>query len=272
MSSWRKIILAFGFIVMLMYIAMTLSGTNAVVSGRFSAAGGDEVDVPVLNYHKIDDLAIALSVSPQDFEEQLSYLANHGYHSITPDQLLRALKKGEELPENPILITFDDGYLDNYVNAYPLLKKYGFTATFFVITDFIGKDPRFMTWDQVRAMQADGFTIGSHTVHHLPLTDLTDEQMTGELENSRDKILAETGRQPRYFAYPTGAYNDLARKLVHQAGYKAAFTVHYGQAGGDSNLYSLERIPIFRSQHTFRSFFLRINAAPVLKRLGLIRT
>ncbi|MDU2066253.1 MAG: polysaccharide deacetylase family protein [Sporomusaceae bacterium] len=269
MSKRRMTILGMVFVCMLLFIAMTFSGTNAVVAQIPEVESAAEV--PVLNYHKVDDMPIALSVAPQDFEEQIAYLAQHGFHSITPKQLYRALKKGEALPENPVLITFDDGYLDNYENAYPILKKYGFTATFFVITDFIGKDPRFMNWDQIRQMQQDGFIIGSHTVNHVPLTDLPPEGVMAELTQSRDKIYAETGQMPRYLAYPTGAYNDTVRKLVHQAGYKGAFTVRYGEVDCDSNICSLERIPIFRSQHTFRSFYMRVNGAPILKRLGIIR-
>lgn len=270
-QRYRKQVLAVTLILMLLLIATTMSGTNAVVAGHNMESAYVIPKVPVLNYHKIDTLEHPLSVAPEDFDQQMRYLSEQGYHTITPNQLFKALKKGAELPDKPIMITFDDGYGDNYINAYPILKKYGFTATFFVITDFISHDPRFMTWEQVKEMHANGFTIGSHTVHHTPLTELTNEQVTAELTDSSRMIEQEIDEKPRFFAYPTGAYNDAVRHLVHYAGYKMAFTVRYGQADSDSNLCSVERIPIFRTQHTFRSFFIRVNAAPILQRLGLIR-
>jgi peptidoglycan/xylan/chitin deacetylase (PgdA/CDA1 family) len=92
-----------------------------------------------------------------------------------------------------------------------------------------------------------------------------------ELTESRKQIEQQLGVKTRYFAYPTGAYNLQSEEMVKQAGYKAAFTIRYGQAGAESDPYALERIPIFRGQHTFRSFFIRLNAAPVLERFGLIR-
>jgi len=271
MPRYRKSVLVIILVGMLFFIAITMAGTNAVVTGHNLDQSYAIPKVLVLNFHKIDMLEHALSVAPADFDHQMQYLSEQGYHTITPNELFKALKKGAELPDKPILITFDDGYADNYVNAYPILKKYGFTATFFVITDFISHDPRFMTWQQIREMHDNGFTIGSHTVHHTPLTELTNEQVTTELIDSSQMIEQKIGEKPRFFAYPTGAYNDEVRRLVHQAGYKLAFTVRYGQVDSDSNLCSVERIPIFRTQHTFRSFFIRVNAAPILERLGLIR-
>jgi Predicted xylanase/chitin deacetylase len=247
--------------------------TTAVVAGRDSnrAVISSLADVPILNYHKVDNFYHALSVSPQEFEEQMAYLAKNGFTTITPDQLMAYLNHDRELPEKPIIITFDDGYLDNYTNAYPIMKKYGFTATIFLVTNLIDHDERFMTWEQVKTMQQDGFVFGSHTVSHIPLNKLPREQAMAELIDSRKEIEYRLGTKPRYFAYPTGAYNSQVEEMVKQAGYKAAFTIRYGQAGAESNPYALERIPIFRGQHTFRSFFVRLNAAPILERFGLIR-
>lgn len=83
----------------------------------------NDIAIPVLNYHKVDEQKIALSISPQEFEEQIKYLAKEGYNTITPSEMMNALEYGTPLPEKPIMITFDDGYLDNYTNAYPILKN-----------------------------------------------------------------------------------------------------------------------------------------------------
>lgn len=261
-----------GLIFLLILASSTIS-TTAVVAGHNSnrSVSAALEDVPILNYHKIDTLQHALSILPQDFEEQMDYLSQNGFTTITPDELMAYLNHGKALPEKPVLITFDDGYLDNYANAYPIMKKYGFTATIFLVTNLVGHDERYMTWDQVREMQRDGFVFGSHTVSHTALTKLSREQILEELLNSRKEIEQQLGSKARYFAYPTGAYNSQVEEMVKQAGYKAAFTIRFGQAGAESNPYALERIPIFRGQQTFRSFFVRLNAAPILERFGLIR-
>lgn len=228
-------------------------------------------DIPVLNYHKVDDTGIPLSLAISEFEEQIRYLAENGYHTITPDQLMGYLKYGRGLPDKPILITFDDGYRDNYTNAYFVLKKYGFTATVFLVTNLVGSDDRYLTWDQVREMQKNGIVFGSHTVNHLPLTKMSPDEALAELAGSAAAIERELGAKPRYFAYPTGAYTLKTEELVRQAGYRAAFTIRYGQVGVESDPYALERIPVFHSGKTFRSFYYRVEGAPLLERLGLVR-
>ena len=272
MSSMRRRVLVllalFGFI--LVAVAASVGGTKAVTAGRKYVPAA-VVDVPVLNYHKIDTLYHALSLAPEEFEEQMKYLHDNGYQTISPDQLMGYLKYGRGLPEKPILITFDDGYLDNYTNAYPILKKYGYTATVFLVTNLVGHDPRFMSWDQAREMQKDGFVLGSHTVSHQPLTKLSEEAVRQELAVSMAVLEKELGKKPKYFAYPTGAYSLKIEELVRDAGYKGAFTIRYGQVGLESDPFALERIPIFRTTHTFRSFLIRLNGATLLERLGIIR-
>ncbi|MBP2644872.1 MAG: polysaccharide deacetylase [Firmicutes bacterium] len=250
-------------------MAISLVGSRTVAGPQFSQ--GQLVEVPVLNYHMVDNLAIPLSISPEQFDEQMKYLSENGYHSITPDQLLDYLEYGRRLPENAVLITFDDGYLDNYTKAYPILKKYGFTATIFVVTGLVGNDPRFLTWNQIREMRQNGFVFGSHTANHVPITQLGPEQAQKELTESSMVMENQLGTKPAYFAYPTGAYNRQAEQLVRRVGYRAAFTIRYGRAGMESDHFAIERIPIFRSTKTFRSFYYRLTAAPILERLGIIR-
>jgi len=267
----QQIYILLGIIVMLLFVAGSRLGTSSVVASPNGSNLINLKDVPVLNYHKVDMLNHALSVSPQEFEEQMEYLYKNDYKTITPDQLMAYLKYGKELPDKPILITFDDGYLDNYTNAYPIMKKYGFTGTIFIVTNQVGHDPGFMTWDQIREMQQTGIVFGSHTVNHKSLTSLTKEQIMDELIQSRDEIARQLGKKPKYFAYPTGTYNSEIEDMVRSAGYKAAFTIQYGEVGGGSDLYALERIPIFKGQRTFRSFFIRLNGAPIFEELGIVK-
>lgn len=270
--SYRQVGICVCLVALLGMLAVSIAGTEAgVVTGRMRAAGSELADVPVLNYHKIDYLQHALSLSPEEFDKQMAYLASNGYHTISPDQLMAYLNHGKRLPDKPIMITFDDGYLDNYNYAYPIMKKYGFTATIFLVTGLVSTDERFMTWEQVRQMQQEGFVFGSHTVNHVALDKVSMEQAKTELVESRRVLKEQTGQAARYFAYPTGAYNLQIEELVRQAGYRAAFTIRYGQVGPDSDPYAMERIPLFKSEVSFRSFLIRLNGAPVIERLGLIR-
>lgn len=270
MSVKYRMKLFIGIILILLLLASTVVSSKPIAD----RTDLDRIaDVPVLNYHMVGTLYHALCVTPSEFDEQMAYLAEKGYHTISPDDLIAYLKEGKQLPTNPILITFDDGYVDNYQNAYPILKKYGFTATIFLVTGKISQDPGFLTWEQVREMKAQGFSFGSHTVNHAPLNlnKLTPEEIRQELLESREQMKKELGEFPTAFAYPTGARSLEIQELVKSCGYDAAFTIRYGEAGTGSNLYALERIPIFKSEKTFRSFYFRLNGAPVLERLGLIR-
>ncbi len=256
-------------LLLLVLLASSLAGTSAVAGRQHLPL--EITDVPVLNYHKIDTVDHGLSLTPAEFEDQIRHLAENGYNSITPDQLMGYLKYGRALPAKPVLITFDDGYADNYANAYPILRKYGFTATIFLITGFIGADDRYMTWDQVREMHKNGFVFGSHTVSHQPLTELRPAEAAAELAASAAELERHLGVKPRYFAYPTGAYTLRIEELVRQAGYRAAFTTRFGQVGLESDPYALERIPIYHSGKTFRSFYCRLTAAPLLERLSIFK-
>jgi peptidoglycan/xylan/chitin deacetylase (PgdA/CDA1 family) len=255
---------------MILLIPFFVSYPKAI-DGRLRQSANDTA-VTVLNYHKIADDNIALAVSPPDFAKQMAYLAEEGYTTISPDDLLENQLNGKPLPEKPVLITFDDGYEDNYVNAYPILKQYGFKATIFVITDYLSQNSAYLTWEQAREMQAGGMTIASHTMQHKPLTELGDAELKRELEGSKAAIEYQMGAQNVYLAYPTGAYNLKVMKQVEEAGYKGAFTIKYGGVNAASSLYALERVPIFRTQDTFANFKWRIHNIPLFERLGLIKS
>ncbi len=221
----------------------------------------------VLNYHKVDHQEISLSVTPEDFDRQLRYIRDSGYHAISMDDMYNAIAGTGELPPNPVLITFDDGYKDNYTNAYPILKRHGFKATIFVISDFVGRE-NYMNWDELRAMAKDGFNIESHTATHESLTDISDERLEHELAHSKKKIEEEIGREVNFLAYPTGAYNLHIAQKVKDAGYKAAFTVKYGNTDVNSNIFALERVPVFHTENTMKSFVERLHYTPLLVSQG----
>lgn len=268
--GWGKRLLLLFFLILL---PLLLASPHRLIA----RPGLDSVNGPkviVLNYHKIDNMHISLSVKPEDFERQMKYLTEHNFHSITPQELYAALVDGAELPENPVLITFDDGYMDNYTNAYPILKKYGLKATIFVITGFLDRaQPGYFTWGQAAEMEASGLiNIESHTVTHTSLTDLTEEQVKMELERSKNDIERRLGKQVDFLAYPTGTYNLHIAALVKEAGYKGAFTVKYGNVDRASNVFAIERVPVFHTENTYRSFLERLQYIPIFERLGWIKS
>ena len=231
----------------------------------------DDVKVLVLNYHMVNSMFISLAIEPEDFDWQMKYLVDHGYHTINPDELYDFLTGQGTLPDRPVLITFDDGYEDNYTNAYPILKKYNLKATIFVVTGFLSKRKGYLTWEQLREMEQNGITIESHTVTHAPLPDLPDERIREELVESKQQAEAELGHPIEFIAYPTGAHDLHIVGIAQEAGYKGGFTVKYGNVDRASNVYALERVPIFRTAATNTDFVDRLRYTSNITQFGWMR-
>lgn len=224
-------------------------------SARFPAhLPARSLTVPILMYHRVGRLPTVsdpfpgLTVQPAVFATQMEWLARHGFHAITPRQLFDALEWGASLPPRPVLITFDDGYTDILWNAAPVLHRLGWPAAAFVITDRVnGPDPSFLTWRDLRDLERDGFTIGSHTVHHPDLATLPPAQAWLELTQSRH-VLQDHLRAPiDWFAYPIGAEDRRVVRLVRKAGYLLAFTTRPGVTQSAREPFLLRRYEITRS-------------------------
>ncbi|MCR5175393.1 MAG: polysaccharide deacetylase family protein [Anaerovibrio sp.] len=265
-----RIYIIIGILVLAVAI-IVMCGKKPQVKVPENEVGNDIRAVMVINYHKVDNVFHSLSIQVDDFDKQMQWLQKHGYHSITPDQLYEFVANGAELPENPVLITFDDGYRDNYVNAYPIMQKYGFVGTIFVVTSFLDKYPNYMTWDQARILEANGFSIESHTVTHKSMTEASDEQIMEELVRSKETIKDKLGKEADYIAYPTGTYNLHIAQMVKDAGYKGAFTIRYDTVNRNSNVYALERVPIFHTENTNKDFLERIQYLPLVNKDGWIK-
>ena len=148
--------------------------------------------VPVITYHHVSDAAGGDSlnnVTPRSFARQMEFLKKHRYHVISFDDLVDGLKKGRAFARDTLVIQFDDGYEDNYTNALPVLKQYHFPAVEFLISDMVGT-PGFLTWDQVREMEAQGFKAGAHTRHHVYLPDVSPDAARDEIFGSK-KVIEE---------------------------------------------------------------------------------
>ncbi|MGM9539628.1 polysaccharide deacetylase family protein [Anaerovibrio sp.] len=231
----------------------------------------DSRTVMVLNYHKVVDEHMSLSVPLADFEQHMRWLQEYGYTSITPRELYDFIVDGRELPEKPVLITFDDGYKDNYTNAYPIMKKYGFKGTIFVVTGFLGVYDNYLTWEQAKELTENGFSIESHTHNHKSMTEASDDDISKELAKSRDTIREKLGVEADFIAYPTGTYNLHIAELVKEAGYKGAFTIKYDNASRDSNVYAIERVPVFHTENTNKDFLERIQYLPLMYKYGWVK-
>lgn len=175
-----------------------------------------------------DELGYNLSIAPDLFEEHLAWLAENDYTPVRMDTLTECLRGWRECPDNPVALTFDDGYVDAATEALPLLQRFGFTATFYIVTDFVGR-PGYMTWDDIRNLQANGMEIGSHTLSHPDLTYYDPEVVYDEIVLSRVIIQRKLGAPVHSFCYPLGRYDEsYMPELVREAGYTNAVTTYPG--------------------------------------------
>lgn len=204
-----------------------------------------KLSVSILMYHHIrdyndpqDKIGTNLSVAPAKLDSQLKILKDRGYQTISLSDFVshrynRAFWRDKS---KLVILTFDDGYLDNYQNGFPILKKYGFVGVFFIITEYNDTNPGHMTLEQIKEMKEAGMEFGSHTLSHPDLRNLSPEELKRQLEASKQDM--------KVFCYPAGKYNDDVKKAVQATGYIAAVTTHNGIANQDSDLLELPRIRI----------------------------
>ena len=186
--------------------------------------------VPVLCYHQIrewraSDSKVARDyiVPPAVFRQQIKMLADSGYHSILPDQLVDYLKYGTPLPEKPVMLTFDDTDLSQYTDALPELDKAGFKGVFFIMTVSLNR-PGYMSREQVKALSDQGHVIGSHTWDHQNVKKLKEEkEWQTQIEKPNRQLQEITGKQVKYFAYPFGLWDPHSVGEIKKRGFTAAF-------------------------------------------------
>ena len=211
--------------------------------------GPNEVIVPILLYHHV---GIPQSDSPYyisqfEFERQMYLLREWGYQTISVELLVRAIKEGAELPPKPIILTFDDGGETVFTNALPILQKYGFTGSAYIVYNYVGISAH-MNADQIRALYAAGWEIGSHSISHMDLTVRTDRQMD-EIVDSRAKLQTLLGVPILTFAYPFDAYGKDSIHYAHFAGYIAAMGLANETLQGNKNLFYLYRMAVNGNQN-----------------------
>lgn len=231
--------------------------------------------VPVLMYHSIstdqagrDPSYFGTTTSPARFEQQMHWLRTAGYSTITPDDLLHTLVSGGPQREEPrrVLITFDDGFRDNFTEAAPVLQRHGYTATFYLPTAFIrshrssflGREC--MTWSEVRQMQEAGFRFGSHTVHHPELLRVNRLTLQHELVDSKTELEQQVGGAVASFSYPYAypeshrAFVSTLKRALTDAGYTTCVTTMIGRVKAQDHPLLLRRLPL--NERDDRDLFL----------------
>lgn len=211
-----------------------------------------QVQVPILMYHYVsvpppnaDIYRLDLSVTPDRFATHLLALSSTGYTTISLYDLLAHLTQGTPLPQKPVILSFDDGYRDNYENAFPLLQEFGMTATFFVVTDYINEGlSAYLTWEMAREMQAAGMHIESHARTHVDLRNRKDSFLIWQALGSVETIESELGMRPRFITYPSGHYDANTIRIFKDIDFWAGLTTIQGATHSTDNLFQLKRVRV----------------------------
>jgi len=230
---------------------------------------------PVLLYHKIDVPTPDVKVrgaycAPRVFEKQLAYLVKNQIKVVTVGELIDQFNSFGFFPERTVAISLDDGWKDNYLNAFPLIKKYGLTATIYLVADCLGRTtdqvtapgeaPReHLTAENVREMASYGIEFGSHTLSHRFLDKIPPEDVDHEVVKSKSFVEDLVQTQCKTIAYPAGYFTEHAKNAARKAGYVAAFSTVYGDdLGGD--LFELNRTEILRRDKFMFRFRRKIRS------------
>lgn len=215
---------------------------------------------PILAYHRVGEFQgdHVPTVSARTFERHLAFLARGRYRVVGLPEILSGRGEGRPLPRHSVAMTFDDGYAQTHEVAWPLLKRFGFSATVFVAPAEVGW-PGFATWDQVTAMAQDGFTIGCHTMHHSYLPLVGTDRLSEELVESKRVIEARIGRPVTLLSYPVGGFTPQVQSAVQQAGYAAACTTNRASPHPGLDPYALRRIKVTERDGNLVLFLAKVS-------------
>lgn len=209
--------------------------------------------VPILMYHyvsvpPVDANAVRrdLSVPADIFDQEMRYLSEQGYQTIQLRDLVKYFETGAQLPPKPIILTFDDGYADHYTNVFPTLKDFGFTGTFFIITQFADQGAKgYMTWQQIQELAANGMEIGTHTIdHRANLAGLSLKTQWRTIQPARDTLQKYVPNLLPVFAYPAGSYDHNTLDLLRELGYATAVTTKQGVVQQSTQPLELKRLRV----------------------------
>ena len=214
-----------------------------------------QVKAPVLLYHHVygDITTSRYQVSIPDFEAQMAALKEMGYTAIPISLLIKALLEGSELPEKPIVITFDDGHQSIYDNAMPIMQSYGFPGVFYIVANRINGSPDFVTAEQLKEMIEAGWEVGSHSYSHLDLT-LNHNLADKEIGQSKTDLEYTLATKVLTFAYPYGTIDPFVAQKVSDFGYRAGMGLGRSKIHTWNTLFYLNRIEIY-GEYTIDQFY-----------------
>jgi len=211
---------------------------------KIPAPPGKPVSISILMYHEIGEGPDCLWVSAKDFYNQMKYLYDNGYQTITLSQATELLN-GHYDTSRKVVLTFDDGYDTFYSNAWPVLQEFNQQASVFIISGLVGK-PGYMSWEQIDALAANNIEVGGHTRTHPLLPTLTPSKSSEEIVGAKQDIEARLGEKTFTFCYPTGKYNSQVVEQVKTAGYSAAVTMVQRRASSTDDLLLLPRLGVYK--------------------------
>ena len=219
--------------------------------------------LPILTFHAIDDQPSVISCPPTLFTDGLRLLHEKGYRTLSLLDVADSLRKGLSLPEHSFVITFDDGYQSVYQQAFPVLQKYGMTATVFLT---VGKTRKkrlpsmegraMLSWNEIKEMGRSGIAFGAHTLTHPDLTRLPAKILETEVVDGKRVIEDALGSRVDTFAYPFGRYDKRCRELVSRH-FLCACSDKLGLVRSSSDTYAVERVDTYylHSERLLTSIF-----------------
>lgn len=261
----------------MLYFLIFLLAITLFLVIKYSFLIPETKGIPVLMYHKIDTVfKDMLTVSVDNFEQHIKYLKVSNYQAITSQELVDFIEKKQALPPNPVLITFDDGYVSNLELAYPILQKYGMKATIFLPTAYLGgmsswyeDGAMLMTCEQLKSLDAQTITFGLHSHNHPSFKNLSLAEMQTELETNKHLLTQNGIAFSPVLAYPYGgrpkqkALADAMKKMFQEIGIKAAFRIGNKVNSTDiKDQYELKRIDI-QGNDSFWAFKTKLKKGRV---------
>jgi len=227
-------------------ITPTSAPTATPTPAKITIPAGS-VTAPILLYHHVstdgNTQDSRYNIPPEKFEEQIKWLFENSYQTINVSDLANLIYNGGEIPQRPVIITFDDGNEDVYKEAYPILKKYGFVATFYVVQTYVnGRD--MVTTDQLKELIKNGWEIGSHSKNHVSLPSISEDLLPEEIRISKLNLEDKLGVPINSFAYPFGEINENVVRLTSNYGYKSAVGLGASVTHGINSIFYLDRIEI----------------------------
>lgn len=209
--------------------------------------------LPILMYHDLDGERSPISMPPATFARQMHWLASNGYRAVPLRTLVRRLREKRPLPARAVVLTFDDGFESVYTHAAPILAKYGFAATVFLVTDYVGRHNGWpsqpasilrrplLTWSQIRELAEQHIEFGAHTATHPMLDRVPPDQLVSELRHAKETLEARLGRPVVHFCYPYGRRSQAADEIVRQL-YDGACSTALDVVDAGSDPYLLPRV------------------------------